>query len=180
MSRIYISVTDWHFLTSVISSVIRCVFARQTLWHLPHVSSLFQSKVIERNVYYLWRHKVNIRFLSITFDWNTIETWDRRQNVRLVKTHLMIGNMTYLDQFVTLTLGQGCARLRFFGLTRRWLMWQSRWLNSDSTQHLTFVDWLNTGPTQIPNLLTWLNSDSTRLSQSWVKSDSRLTTFCLI
>ena len=31
-----------------------------------------------------------------------------------------------------------------------------------------------------PNLLTWLNSDSTHLSQSWVKSDSRLITFYLI
>ena len=31
-----------------------------------------------------------------------------------------------------------------------------------------------------PNLRTWLNSDSTHLSQSWVKSDSRLITFSLI
>ena len=60
----------------------------------------------------------------------------------------------------------GSARLSFYGLTRLWLMWQSRWLNSDSTQ--------------IPNFLTWLNSDSTHLSQSWVKSDSRLITFYLI
>ena len=75
---------------------------------------------------------------------------------------------------------QGCARLRFFGLTRLWFMWQSRWLNSDSTQHLTFLVWLNFDSTQISNLLTWLNSDSTHLSYSWVKSDSRLITFYLI
>ena len=60
---------------------------------------------------------------------------------------------------------QGCARLRFFGMTRLWLMWQSRWLNSDSTQHFTFLDWLNTDSTQIPNLLTWL---------------TKFITFCLI
>ena len=75
---------------------------------------------------------------------------------------------------------QGCARLRFFGLTQLWLMWQSTWLNSDSTQIQNLLTWLNSDLTQIPNLLTWLNSDSTHLSQSWVKSDSRLITFYLI
>ena len=76
--------------------------------------------------------------------------------------------------------GQGCARLIFFGLTRLWLIWQSRWLNSDSTQIPNLLTWLNSDSTQNPNLLTWLNSDSTHLSQSWVKFDSRLITFYLI
>ena len=58
---------------------------------------------------------------------------------------------------------QGCARLRFFGLTQLWLMWQSRWLNSDSTHTPNFLIWLNSDSTQIPNLLTWLNYDSTHL-----------------
>ena len=40
----------------------------------------------------------------ITFDWNEIETWGRCQSVRLVKTHLLICNLTYLGQSVTLTL----------------------------------------------------------------------------
>ena len=41
-------------------------------------------------------HKVNICFfLGITFDWNDIETSDRCQSVRLVKTHRMLCNMTY-------------------------------------------------------------------------------------
>ena len=75
---------------------------------------------------------------------------------------------------------QGCARLRFFGLTWLWLMRQSRWLDSDSTQHFTFLDWLNSDSTKIPNLVTWLNSDSTHLSQNWVKPDSWLITFYLI
>ena len=66
----------------------------------------------------------------------------------------------------TLALQSGLCSTHFFGLTRLWLIWQSRWLNSDSTQS--------------PNLLTWLNSDSTHLSQSWVKSDSRLIIFYLI
>ena len=60
-----------------------------------------------------------------------------------------------------------------FRLTRLWLIWQSRWLNSDSTQHFTCLDWLNSDSTQITNFLTWLNSDSN-------KSDSRLITFYLI
>ena len=77
-------------------------------------------------------------------------------------------------------LGQGCARLICFGMTRLWLIWQSRWLNSDSTQIPNLLTWLNSDSTQNPNLLTWLNSDSTHLSQSWVKSDSRLVTFYLI
>ena len=79
-----------------------------------------------------------------------------------------------------MSLNQGCARLHFFGLTRLWLIWQSRWLNSDSTQIPNLITWLNSDSTQNPNLLTWLNSDSTHLSQSWVKSDSRLITFYLI
>ena len=75
---------------------------------------------------------------------------------------------------------QGCARLIFFGLTRLWLIWQSRWLNSDSTQIPNLLTWLNSDSTQNPNLLTWLNSYSNHLSQSWVKSDSQLITFYLI
>ena len=75
---------------------------------------------------------------------------------------------------------QGCAGLRFFVLTRLWLMWQSGWFDSDSIQHFTFLAWLCTDPTQIPNLVTWINSDSTNLNQSWVKSDLQLITLCLI
>ena len=75
---------------------------------------------------------------------------------------------------------QGCARLFFFGITRLWLILQYRWLNSDSNQIPNLLTWLNSDSTQNPNLLTWLNSDSTHLSQSWVKSDSRLITFYLI
>ena len=74
----------------------------------------------------------------------------------------------------------GLCSTHFFGLTRLWLIWQSRLLNSDSTQIPNLLTWLNSDSTQNPNLLTWLNSDSTHLSQSWVKSDSRLITFYLI
>ena len=71
----------------------------------------------------------------------------------------------------------GLCSTQIFRLTRLWLIWQSRWLNSDSTQHFTFLDWLNSDSTQITNFLTWLNFDSAHLSQSWFKSDSRLITF---
>ena len=72
---------------------------------------------------------------------------------------------------------QGCVRLRFFGLTRLWLMWQFRWFDSDSTLHFSRLTQfrLNLNP-KVGNL----NSDSTYLSQSWVKADSRLITFYLI
>ena len=74
----------------------------------------------------------------------------------------------------------GLCSTHFFGLTRLWLIWQSRWLNSDSTQIPNLLTWPNSDSTQNPNLLIWLNSDSTHLSQRWVKSDSRLITFYLI
>ena len=67
---------------------------------------------------------------------------------------------------------QGSARLRFFGLTRLWLMWQSRWLNSDSTPHyLTFLDWqhrLNSNPKFANLTQLWLNSFESELSQIWL------------
>ena len=57
-------------------------------------------------------------------------------------------------------------------LTRLWLIWQSRWLNSDSTKHLTFLDWLNSDSTQITNFQTWLNI--------WLNSfESELSQICL-
>ena len=74
----------------------------------------------------------------------------------------------------------GLCSTHFFGLTRLWLIWQSRWLNSDSTQIPNLLTSLNSASTQNLNLLTWLYSDSTHLSQSWVNSDSRLITFYLI
>ena len=77
-------------------------------------------------------------------------------------------------------LWAGLCSTHFFGLTRLWLIWQSRWLNSDSTQIPNLLTWLNSDSIENPNLLTWLNSDSTHLSQTWVKSDSRLITFYLI
>ena len=42
-------------------------------------------------------------FLRITFDRKKIETWEGCQSVRLIKTHYLICNMTYLGHFVTLT-----------------------------------------------------------------------------
>ena len=75
---------------------------------------------------------------------------------------------------------QACARLIFLGMTRLWLIWQFRWLNSDSTHIPNLLTWLNSDSTQNPILITWLNSDSTHLSRGWVNSDSRLITFYLI
>ena len=44
-------------------------------------------------------------FLRITFGRKEIETWERCKSVRLIETHHLICNMTYLGRFVTLTLG---------------------------------------------------------------------------
>ena len=80
---------------------------------------------------------------------------------------LGVGTMfLFLNPLTYLCSGrQGCARLIFSG----WLDSDSYDSPGDSTQTQL--------KSQIPNLLTWLNSDSTHLSQSWVKSDSRLITF---
>ena len=51
-------------------------------------------------------------FLPITFHRKEIETWDRCQSVRLIKTHQLICNMTYLGHFVTLTLGDPRSNLQ--------------------------------------------------------------------
>ena len=89
-------------------------------------------------------------------------------------------DMTTSEVWTTSASEAGLCSTHFFGLTRLWLIWQSRWLNSDSTQIPNSLTWLNSDWTKKPHLLTWLNSDSTHLSQSWVKSDSRLITFYLI
>ena len=44
-------------------------------------------------------------FLPITFDRKETETWEKCQNVRLIKTHHLICNMVYLGRSVTLTSG---------------------------------------------------------------------------
>ena len=66
-------------------------------------------------------------------------------------------------------LRSGLCSTHFFGLTRLWLNSNPKFANLTQLR-------LNSNP----NLLTWLNSDSTHLSQSWVKSDTRLITFYLI
>ena len=50
-------------------------------------------------------------FWSITFDRKKIETWERCQRVRLIKTHHLICSMTYLSHFVTLTSGDLVSNL---------------------------------------------------------------------
>ena len=58
---------------------------------------------VERSEVTLWRHRVAVRFLPINFDRNNPETWGCCHNVRLVKAHRLICNMTYLGHTVTLT-----------------------------------------------------------------------------
>ena len=101
----------------------------------------------------------------------------------LARKQLSVVNFKTIETHPLVVLEkQGCARLRVFGMTQLWLMWQSRWLNSDSTKIPNLLTWLNSDSTLIPTLLTWLNSnpnfnatlltwlnsDSTHLSQSWV------------
>ena len=50
-------------------------------------------------------------FLPITFDRKEIEAWERYQSVRLIKTHQLICNMTYLGHVVTLTLSDPRSNL---------------------------------------------------------------------
>ena len=51
----------------------------------------------------LWRHRVAVRFLPITFDRNELKTWGWCHSVCIVKAHRLICNMTYLCHTVTLT-----------------------------------------------------------------------------
>ena len=51
-------------------------------------------------------------FLPITFDRKEIETWERCQSVRLMKTHHAMCNMTYLGGFMTLTSGDPRSNLQ--------------------------------------------------------------------
>ena len=52
-------------------------------------------------------------FLPVTFFYRKeIETWERCQSVRLIKTHQLICNTTYLGHFVTLTLGDPWSNLQ--------------------------------------------------------------------
>ena len=51
-------------------------------------------------------------FLPITFYRKEIETWERCQSVRLIKTHQLICNMAYLAHFVTLTLDDPMSNLQ--------------------------------------------------------------------
>ena len=97
--------------------ISQCVSSRQTVWHLPHVSISFLSKVMDRKRTLLW-HIVTSSgqntFLPITIDRKEIETWRRSQFVCLDETHGLICNMTYLGHFRDLTWGQ-ISKLTFRG-----------------------------------------------------------------
>ena len=51
-------------------------------------------------------------FLPIPFDRKEIETWERCQSVRLIKTHHLICDITYLGHFVTLTTSDPRSNLQ--------------------------------------------------------------------
>ena len=97
--------------------ISQCVSSRQTVWHLPHVSISFLSKVMDRKRTLLW-HIVTSSgqntFLPITIDRKEIEAWRRSQFVCLDETHGLICNMTYLGHFRDLTWGQ-ISKLSFRG-----------------------------------------------------------------
>ena len=97
--------------------ISQCVSSRQTVWHLPHVSISFLSKVMDRKHTLLW-HIVTSSgqntFLTITFDRKGIETWGRCQFVCLDETHGRICNITCLGYFRDLTWGQ-MSKLSFRG-----------------------------------------------------------------
>ena len=53
---------------------------------------------------------IYLRF-SITFYWNEIAIWGRCQCVHLVKTYLILSDLIYLGQSVTLTFGDLRSKL---------------------------------------------------------------------
>ena len=74
------------------------------------------------------------------------------------------------------------STLTHIWLTPLWLIWQSRWLNSDSNSKFANLTqlwlkwrsaWFDYISTHILDFHGRLDSDSTHLSQSWVKFDSR-------
>ena len=73
----------------------------------------------------LWRHRVAVRFLPITFNINELETWGWWHSVRLRHRHSVTCSMTYLGHTVTLTwrdLGSNfkidLSRIKTYGLIR--------------------------------------------------------------
>ena len=89
--------------------ISQCVSSRQTVWHLPHVSISFLSKVMDRKRTLLWHvltSSGHYTFLPITLDRKELETWEKCQSVFLDETHWLICNMTYFGHFRDLTWGQ--------------------------------------------------------------------------
>ena len=89
--------------------ISQCVSSRQTVWHLPHVSISFLSKVMDRKRTLLWHVMTSsghYTFLPITFDRKELEAWGKCQSVCLDEMHWLICNMTYLGHFRDLTWGQ--------------------------------------------------------------------------
>ena len=72
-------------------------------------------------------------FLPITFDRKEIETWERCQSVRLIKTHHLICNMTYLGRIVTLTSGNLMSNLQIYLSRSKSISDQSIWLDERNT-----------------------------------------------
>ena len=73
----------------------------------------------------------HLTFLSIPFDRKEIETWERCQSVRLIKTHHLICIMTYLGRFVILTSGDLRSNLQI-DLSRS-KTHQSIWIDERNT-----------------------------------------------
>ena len=101
----------------VMLHITQCVSSRKTVWHLPHVSISFLSKVMDRKCTLLWHIMTSsgqYTFLPTKFDRKEIETWGRSQFVCLDETHWLVCNMTYLGPFRDLTWGQ-ISKLTFRG-----------------------------------------------------------------
>ena len=73
------------------------------IWHLwCTVASFTPWKVIWGHFMASSGHRT---FLPIIFHRKEMETWEKCQSVRLIKTHQLIWNMIYLGHFATLTSG---------------------------------------------------------------------------
>ena len=102
--------------------------------------------------YIIYAPATLIRFASSLAATMSCDTPVYYSKVKCITRKINISHVKNLQSGPRWPCRPGLCSTHFFGLTRLWLIWQSRWLNSDSTQ--------------IPNLLTWLKSDSTHLSQS--------------
>jgi hypothetical protein len=95
----------------------------------------------------IWGHDYVIRghnsILSISGDWEEMETWNWHQSIRLVIADRMICIMTYLGHFVTLTWPWPGVKFQIDALRSYYISLEPAWreeLDGDRLDSLAFLD----------------------------------------